>query len=78
MADLDELTQMIEAALPGAAVQIVDQGGGDHLAASIVAPQFAGKTLIQQHRMVYAAVQERFDDGSIHALALKTRAPEAT
>lgn len=78
MADLDELTQMIEEALPGAAVQIVDQGGGDHLAASIVAPQFAGKTLIQQHRMVYAAVQERFDDGSIHALALKTRAPEAT
>ncbi len=78
MADLDELTQLIEEALPGAAVQIVDQGGGDHLAASIVAPQFAGKTLIQQHRMVYAAVQERFDDGSIHALALKTRAPEAT
>jgi stress-induced morphogen len=78
MADLDELTQMIETALPGAAVQIVDQGGGDHLAASIVAPQFAGKSLIQQHRMVYAAVQERFDDGSIHALALKTRAPEAT
>ncbi len=69
---------MIETALPGAAVQIVDQGGGDHLAASIVAPQFAGKSLIQQHRMVYAAVQERFDDGSIHALALKTRAPEAT
>ena len=78
MADLDELTQLIETALPGAAVQIVDQGGGDHLAASIVAPQFAGKSLIQQHRMVYAAVQDRFDDGSIHALALKTRAPEAT
>lgn len=78
MADLDELTELIEAALPGATVQIVDQGGGDHLAASIVAPQFEGKSLIQQHRMVYAAVQERFDDGSIHALALRTRAPEAT
>ncbi|MCC6831447.1 MAG: BolA family transcriptional regulator [Thermoleophilia bacterium] len=78
MADLDELTELIETALPGATVQIVDQGGGDHLAASIVAPQFEGKSLIQQHRMVYAAVQERFDDGSIHALALRTRAPEAT
>ena len=78
MADLDELTELIEAALPGATVQIVDQGGGDHLAASIIAPQFEGKSLIQQHRMVYAAVQERFDDGSIHALALRTRAPEAT
>jgi stress-induced morphogen len=78
MADLTELTTMIETALPGAEVQIVDQGGGDHLFASVVAPQFAKQSLIQQHRMVYAAVQSRFDDGSIHALALKTRAPEAS
>ncbi|MFN8111301.1 MAG: BolA/IbaG family iron-sulfur metabolism protein [Thermoleophilia bacterium] len=78
MANLDELTRMIQDALPGATVQIVDQGGGDHLAAEVVAPQFAGVTRIQQHRMVYAAVQSRFDDGQIHALALRTRAPEAT
>ena len=78
MADLNELTDMITAALPGAEVQIVDQGGGDHLFASVVAPQFAGAPLIQQHRMVYAAVQSRLDDGSIHALALKTRPPEAS
>ena len=76
MADLAELTTMIESALPGASVEIVDQGGGDHLAARIVAPQFAGLTRIQQHRLVYAAVQERLDDGAIHALALNTRAPE--
>jgi stress-induced morphogen len=78
MADLDELTRMIEEALPGAQVQIVDQGGGDHLAASVVASQFEGKSLIQQHRMVYAAVQSRLDDGSIHALALRTRPSEGT
>lgn len=78
MADLTELTTMITTALPGAQVEIVDQGGGDHLFASIVAPQFADVPLIQQHRMVYAAVQSRLDDGSIHALALKTRAPEAS
>ncbi len=78
MADLAELTAMIEAALPGASAQIVDQGGGDHLAASVVAPQFAGLTRLEQHKLVYAAVQSRFDDGSIHALALKTRVPEAT
>ena len=78
MADLHELTTMITTALPGAKVQIVDQGGGDHLAATVVAPQFAGTSLIQQHRMVYAAVQSRLDDGTIHALALKTRAPEAS
>ena len=78
MADLSELTSMIEAALPGASAQIVDQGGGDHLAASVVAPQFAGLTRLEQHKLVYAAVQSRLDDGSIHALALKTRAPETT
>lgn len=68
---------MILAALPGAEVEVVDQGGGDHLAASVVAEQFAGKTRIEQHRMVYAAVQPRLDDGAIHALALRTRTPEA-
>lgn len=68
---------MIEDALPGASVRIVDQGGGDHLAAEIHAPQFAGLSRIEQHRLVYAAVQSRFDDGSIHALALKTRPMEA-
>ena len=78
MADLNELTSMIESALPGASAQVVDQGGGDHLAASVVAPQFAGLSRLEQHKLVYAAVQSRFDDGSIHALALKTRAPEAT
>jgi stress-induced morphogen len=69
---------MIETALPGARADLVDQGGGDHLAATVVAPQFAGISRIEQHRLVYAAVQSRFDDGSIHALALKTRAPEAS
>jgi stress-induced morphogen len=78
MADLVELTTMIEEALPGASAELVDQGGGDHLAATVVAPQFAGLTRLEQHKLVYAAVQRRFDDGSIHALALRTRAPEAT
>ena len=41
-------------------------------------PQFAGLSRLEQHKLVYAAVQSRFDDGSIHALALRTRAPEAT
>ena len=77
MADLTELKRMIEAALPGAEAQLVDQGGGDHLFAQVVAPQFAGLSRLEQHRLVYGAVQSRLDDGSIHALALRTRAMEA-
>lgn len=78
MADLAELKRLIEDALPGATADLIDQGGGDHLAAQVIAPQFAGMPRIAQHRLVYAAVQHRIDDGSIHALALRTRAPETT
>jgi acid stress-induced BolA-like protein IbaG/YrbA len=77
MADLDEIRSMIESALPGASVDVQDHGGGDHLAAVVVAPQFQGMSRIDQHKAVYAAVQARSDDGQIHALALKTRVPEA-
>jgi stress-induced morphogen len=76
VADLAELTSMIEDALPGADVRVVDQGGGDHLYAEVTAPQFAGLSRLEQHRLVYGAVQSRLDDGSVHALALKTRPTE--
>ncbi len=74
-ADLGELQAMIEAALPGAEVQILDEGGGDHLRAIVAAPQFEGIKVIDQHRLVRAAVRERFDDGSIHALSIVTSVP---
>jgi stress-induced morphogen len=75
MADLAELARMIEAALPGAAVEVSDEdGGGQHLRAVVSAPQFEGLSRIDQHRLVKAAVKERFDDGTIHALSVKTTA----
>jgi stress-induced morphogen len=78
VADLTEVKRMIESALPGAEVEVVDEtGSGDHLRATVSATQFAGLTRIDQHRLVRAAVQPRMDDGSIHALSIKTRQPEA-
>ena len=74
-ADLQELERMIEAALPGAEVEVVDEGGGDHLRAIVTAPQFEGESRINQHRMVKSAVRERFDDGTIHALSVQTSVP---
>jgi stress-induced morphogen len=77
VADLAELKTMIEAALPGAEVEVVDEtGAGDHLRADVVAPQFEGLSRIDQHRLVKAAVRERFEDGTIHALSVKTRVAE--
>jgi stress-induced morphogen len=72
-ADLAEIERLISEALPGAEVEVVDETGtADHLRATVRASQFAGRTRIDQHRMVKAAVQERMDDGSIHALSVKT------
>jgi stress-induced morphogen len=76
MADLAEIEAMIASALPGAEVEVADEtGGGDHLRATVSAPQFAGLSRIDQHRLVKAAVKDRFDDGTIHALSVKTRVP---
>ena len=67
---------MIEAALPGAKVEVIDETGTqDHLRATVTTPQFEGLSRIEQHKLVKKAVQPRFDDGSIHALSIKTSAP---
>jgi stress-induced morphogen len=76
VADLAEIEAMIAAALPGATVEVIDEtGAGDHLRATVAAPQFEGLTRLDQHRLVKAAVKERFDDGQIHALSVKTVVP---
>ncbi len=72
-ADLEEIRRLIAEALPGADVEVVDEGGGDHLRAIVAAPQFAGRSRIDQHRMVKSAVQHRMNDGSIHALSITAR-----
>ena len=72
MADLAEIGSLIETALPGAEVEVLDEGGGDHLRAIVAAPQFDGMRRIDQHRAVRNAVQPRFEDGSIHALSIET------
>jgi stress-induced morphogen len=76
VADLAEVKSLIVQALPGAEVEVIDETGqGDHLRATVSAPQFEGISRLDQHRLVKAAVQERFDDGSIHALSVKTSVP---
>jgi stress-induced morphogen len=75
-ADLAELKSMVEEALPGAEVEVIDEtGAGDHLRATVSASQFDGLSRIDQHRLVKAAVKARFDDGTIHALSVKTQVP---
>jgi stress-induced morphogen len=73
--DIQEVERLIKQGLPDATVRIEDlRGDGDHYAAFVESPSFAGKTRIEQHQMVYKALSGRMG-GALHALALKTSAP---
>lgn len=73
--DASEIEAMIKEALPDAQVRIDDlRGDGDHYAATVISAAFAGKTRVQQHQMVYAALKGRMG-GQLHALALTTQTP---
>jgi stress-induced morphogen len=72
----DQIESMIKAKLPDAQVTIRDLAGdGDHYAAVIVSEAFRGKTKVQQHQLVYDALQGQMG-GALHALALQTSVPE--
>ena len=69
---------MIKAQMPDAQVQVQDlTGGGDHYQVTVVSSQFADKRLVQQHQLVYSALQQALSSEAIHALALKTYSPAA-
>jgi stress-induced morphogen len=70
-----DIEAAIVTALPGAKVELKDLAGDDdHWAAVVTAPQFAGKSRVQQHKLVYAAIGERMG-GELHALQVTTRVP---
>lgn len=70
-----EIERLIKEALPDAEVRIEDlRGDGDHYSAYVCSASFIGKNRVQQHQMVYAALQGRMG-GELHALALQTAAP---
>lgn len=74
--DAKEIERLIRERLPDAEVTIRDLAGdGDHFAAHVVAKEFVGKTRLQQHKIVYEALQGRMG-GVLHALALTTAAPK--
>jgi len=75
MTRADDIKRLIEAGLPDATVE-VHGDDGQHFEAVVVCPGFAGKSLVQQHQMVYRALGDNMRDAVIHALALRTLTPE--
>jgi stress-induced morphogen len=70
-----EIETLIRASLPDAQVTIEDLAGdGDHYACTVVSEAFRGRSRVQQHQLVYAALQGHMG-GALHALAIQTNAP---
>ena len=71
--DLKEIEKHIKDALPDATIEIQDLAGeGNHYSATIMSSQFAGKSKIEQHKMVYSSLKGKMGN-ELHALAIKTK-----
>jgi stress-induced morphogen len=71
-----EIERLIKQGIPDAKVEITDLAGDDnHFAAVVVSEQFAGKSKLQQHQLVYKALGQTMG-GALHALQLQTSAPK--
>ena len=75
--DAETIKSLIQDSIPDADVRIEDlRGDGEHYAAYISAPSFTDKSRVQQHQMVYAALEGKMGN-ELHALAIQTSAPKA-
>ncbi|MGH6812401.1 MAG: BolA family protein [Methylocella sp.] len=71
-----EIERLIKQGIPDAKVEITDLAGDDnHYAALVISAEFAGKSKLQQHQLVYKALGETMG-GALHALQLQTLAPK--
>lgn len=72
----EEIQKKISSALPGAEIEVQDlTGTQDHFQALVISSAFEGKSMIEQHQLVYQALGDLMKE-TIHALALKTYTPE--
>ena len=73
----DPLRELLEQAFPEATeLDVRDRtGGGDHFHVTVTSPAFAGLSLVEQHRLVYAALAAPLADGTIHELRISTKGP---
>ncbi len=71
--DLKEIEKFIKEAMPDASIEIQDLAGdGNHYSAIVTSSLFAGKSKIEQHKMVYNSLKGRMGN-ELHALAIKTK-----
>ncbi|OQY51625.1 MAG: BolA family transcriptional regulator [Candidatus Parabeggiatoa sp. nov. 2] len=71
----EEVKKLIETGLPGAQAQVYSNDGA-HFEATVICEDFAGKTMVKQHQMVYVSLGNNIQLNEIHALSLKTYTPQ--
>lgn len=76
MVSPDQVEALIKAQMPDAQVKVLTDDG-EHYEVTVVSSEFEGKRLVQQHQLVYRAIQQEMLSGAIHAMAVKTYTPEA-
>ena len=71
------LRELLAEAFPDATeLDVQDRtGGGDHFQVTVSSPRFGGLSLVDQHRLVYAALERPLADGTIHELRISTKGP---
>ncbi|NUT55738.1 MAG: BolA family transcriptional regulator [Thermoleophilia bacterium] len=77
MAETSMLESLLRDSFPDASELAVEDrtGGGDHFQVTVASSRFEGLSLVEQHRLVYEALEAPLGDGSIHELRIKTRGP---
>jgi stress-induced morphogen len=75
----ERLTELLRGAFPDAReLQVADRtGGGDHFQVDVTSPRFNGLSLVEQHKLVYAALADPLADGTIHELRIRTKGTDA-
>ena len=71
----EQIQKWIEEGLPGAEANVRGDDGA-HFEADVISAGFEGKSMVQQHQMVYSTLGDKVQSGELHALGLKTYTPE--
>lgn len=75
MITISQIEEKIKQNLKTVFVEVLDLRGGDHIQAIIVSPEFEGKVLVEQHKIIYDIFSKEIKSNEIHALTLKTYSP---
>ena len=70
----EEIKRMIEDALPGSSARVT--GDGSHFDATVISEEFAGKTTVRRHQLVFGALGEQIASGAVHALNINAYTPQ--